>query len=239
MWKTIINLLFPIHCLGCKREGNFICPSCFEKIEINKKLYFDKTDTLKKIFIAGNHKDKLLKQAIYKYKYNFIKDLAKPLGQLMINQLTKSLQKNQLKKLLLIPIPLHSKRLRWRGFNQSELLANEISQKLNIPMINNFLIRTKHTLPQVKIQKASQRRQNIHDVFELKGRALRATSLMLEGQKGVLERHGLEKSNIDLKNKTLLLIDDVSTTKATLKEAARVLNTLKPKQIWGLVLTKG
>ena len=218
MWKTIIDLLFPIYCLGCRQEGKFICSSCFEKIEMNKKFYFDKSSILKKTIVAGNHKDELLKQAIYRYKYDFIKDLAKPLGQLMINKLLENTKKKRnFKKFIFIPIPLHQKRLRWRGFNQAELLAQIVNQELNIPVINNFLIRTKHTLPQAKIQKAFQRRQNIYNVFELN------------------EKHNLSK---DLKNKTLILIDDISTTGATLGEAARILNALNPKKIWGLVLTK-
>ncbi|MFH1387744.1 MAG: hypothetical protein ABIG88_00335 [Patescibacteria group bacterium] len=235
MWKTIINLLFPIYCLGCRQEGKFICSSCFEKIKMNEKYYFDKADILKKTLVVGCNDDELLKQMIYRYKYNFIKDLSKPLGQLMINKLIKDIKKNNLKKIILIPIPLHPKRLRWRGFNQAELLAEEISKELNIPVINNLLIRTKNNLPQAKIQKAFQRRQNVYNVFDLRGRASKATSLTLGGRKGVLERHGLDN---DFKNKTLILVDDISTTSATLKEAARTLNILKPKQIWGLVLIK-
>lgn len=227
MWKTIINLLFPIHCLGCEQEGEFICSSCFKKILINKRYYFDKEDVLKKTIVVGCREDELLKQAIRKYKYNFIKDLAEPLGQLMINKLLEDIGKSDLKNLVLIPIPLHLKRLRWRGFNQSELLAQEISQKLDIPVINNLLVRTKNNLPQAKIKKAFQRRQNIHNVFEL-----------TENLKTFLAKQRTSSSLLDFKNKTLILIDDISTTGATLGEAARVLNAIKPKQIWGLVLTK-
>jgi len=244
MWKTIFNIIFPISCLGCNREKEFICSDCFEKIEMNEKLYFDKTDILKKTFVAGHHEDELLKQAIYRYKYDFIKDLAKPLGKLMSNKLSKSIKrKRNLKKFILIPIPLHPKRLRWRGFNQAELLAQIVSQELNIPIINNLLIRTKHTLPQVKIQKAFQRRQNVYNVFKLKGRARkmnkkgrasRATSLT-----SVDGRVYSRGTAFEYSTKTFILVDDISTTSATLKEAARVLNALKPKQIWGLVLTRG
>jgi len=218
MWKTIINLLFPIYCLGCEQEGKFICSSCFEKIKMNEKYYFDKADILKKTLVVGYNDDELLKQMIYRYKYNFIKDLSNPLGQLMINKLIKDIKKNNLKNLILIPIPLHPKRLRWRGFNQAELLSEEISKELNIPVINNLLIRVKNNLPQAKIQKAFQRRQNVYNVFDLN------------------KDHSFEK---EFKNKTIVLVDDISTTSATLKEAARILNILKPKQIWGLVLTKG
>jgi len=220
MWKTIIDLLFPIHCLNCRQEGEFICSSCFKKILINKKYYFDKNNILKKTIVAGCKEDELLKQAVYRYKYNFIKDLAKPLGQLMINKLIEDIKKKDLKKFILMPIPLHQKRLRWRGFNQAELLAQVINQKLNIPVINNLLVRIKNNTPQAKIKKAFQRRQNIHDVFEIKDVPCEA------------------KNVFNFKKKIIILVDDISTTSATLGEAARTLNVLKPKQIWGLVLTK-
>jgi len=251
MWKTIINLLFPIYCLGCEQEGKFICSACFGKIKINKKYYFDKADILKKTIVTGYHQDELLKQAIYKYKYNFIKDLSKPLGQLMINKMLKDIKKKcNFKKFILIPIPLHFKRLRWRGFNQAELLAQIVSQELNIPVINNLLIRTKHTLPQVKIQKAFQRRQNIHNVFDLVSfpRKRESSNKLIwipNPSRGGQTQVGNDKSirrpifnANNFKNKTFILVDDISTTGATLGEAARILNALNPKQIWGLVLTK-
>ena len=138
----------------------------------------------------------------------------------MINKLIEDIKKKDLKKFILMPIPLHQKRLRWRGFNQAELLAQVINQKLNIPVINNLLVRIKNNTPQAKIKKAFQRRQNIHDVFEIKDVPCEA------------------KNVFNFKKKIIILVDDISTTSATLGEAARTLNVLKPKQIWGLVLTK-
>lgn len=204
MWKTILDLFFPINCLGCGQEGQFICLSCFEKIPLNRKPPF------KRLIIASHYKYPLIKQAIHRYKYDFIKDLAEPLAKLMVKVIRERFFENA----LLIPVPLHKKRLRWRGFNQAELLALEISQNLNIPMANDILIRTKHNLPQAKITDAQARRTNIKNAFKLNKRPC-------------------------IKNKTILLIDDVCTTGATLEECAKVLKPLKPKQIWGLVVARG
>lgn len=206
MWKTILDLFFPINCLGCGQEEQFICPSCFKKIPLNKK------SPLKRLIIASDYQYPLIKQAIHRYKYDFVKDLAEPLGQLMVKVIRERFFENA----LLIPVPLHKKRLRWRGFNQAELLSLEISRNLDIPMVNDILIRTKHNLPQVNIKNSQERKENIKRAFQLSPRP-----------------------SLNIRNKTIILVDDVCTTGATLEECAKVLKRLKPKQIWGLVVARG
>jgi len=205
MWKTILDLLFPIQCLGCNQEGNFLCYSCFKKLSFNTK------QAKNNLLIASYYKDPLIKLLIHQYKYNFIKDLAKPLGMLMV----KKIKNQNIKNSILIPVPLHKKRLRWRGFNQAELLAQVISQKLNIPIINNLLVRTRYTPPQAKIKNANQRKENIKQAFQL----------------------NLNFKN-NLENKKIILIDDICTTGSTLDECTEVLKVLEPKSIWGLVIAK-
>ena len=229
MIKFILDLLFPIHCLGCNQEiqNFFICPVCFEKIPLDKKelLKFDSKSDLTYLITTSYYNYPLIKQAVYKYKYHFIKDLAKPLGQLMVNRLnfinkTNTEEFSLLSKdALLIPVPLHKKRLRWRGFNQAELLAVEIGKQLNIPVVNDLLIRTKYAAPQVKIKTPSERQQNIKHAFQLKGTVPKALGTVPD--------------------KTLILIDDICTTGATLKECAKTLKLLKPKEIWGLIIARG
>ncbi len=214
MWKTILDLLFPIYCLGCGQEGEFVCPNCFEKIPLKKGplLKLKGNSALAGLLITTDYNYPLVRQTIHRYKYDLVKDLAKPLGQLMVNRLRTVM--NSPNNIILIPIPLHKKRLRWRGFNQAELLALEISQQLDIPLANNIISRLKHSLPQAKIKSSWQRKQNIKKAFQLSCQPI-------------------------LKNKIIILIDDVSTSGATLEECAKALNSLKPKQIWGLVTAQG
>jgi ComF family protein len=225
MWKTVLDLFLPINCLGCAQEGQFLCPDCFEQIPLNRKqpliLYRNKQKSrqdfaLTGLITASYYNHPLVKQAIHCYKYNLVQDLAKPLGQLMARQLIIS-NKQLTTNSLLIPVPLHKRRLRWRGFNQAELLALEVSRRLNIAVVNNILIRTKHRLPQVNIKNSQERKENIRKVFQLNPNF----------------------KNPPLKNKTIILVDDVSTTSATLEECGRVLKPLKPKEIWGLVVARG
>jgi len=216
MWKTIFELFFPITCLECKKPGFLICSSCFKKIPLHKKgsLKSNQTD-IDKLIIATYYNNPLVKQMIYRYKYDFIKDLSKPLAKLMIKQLNKSLESRP-EDFLLIPIPLHKKRLKWRGFNQAHFLCLEISQGLNMLTSDKVLLRVKHSQPQMSIKSSKKRRENIKSVFKIN-----------------------PEFKENLKNKNIILVDDVSTTGATLKEAAKILKELKPKQIWGLVIARG
>jgi len=219
MKKFILDLLFPINCLGCGQKGQFICPDCFEQMTLNRKrpLKFS-SSSLTDLIVASDYNHALVKQAIHRYKYDFIKDLAEPLGQLMVNRLRAILSAIQVSRnyILLIPVSLHKKRLRWRGFNQAELLAQKISQELRIPLINNLLIRTRYRLPQMAIKSSQERKENIKQAFQLS-----------------------PQPSLNIRNKTIILVDDVCTTGATLEECAKALKPLQPKQIWGLVIARG
>jgi len=236
MINFILDLLFPIHCLGCSKENcqGFICPICFKQIPLNKKLPLKSNDkgNLTGLIVASYYNYPLVKQAVHRYKYDFIKDLSKPLGQLMVKRLNRFSDFLDKDNSILIPVPLHKKRLRWRGFNQAELLAIEIGKQLNIPVVNNLLIRTKYSIPQVKIKTSSERQQNIKHAFSLSSN---------QGQS--LKLHPFAKGcnfkDCPCVNKTIILIDDIATTSATLKECAKALNPLRPKEIWGLVIAKG
>lgn len=111
---------------------------------------------------------------------------------------------------VLVPIPLHTARERSRGYNQSEILATDLGKRLGLP-VKNLLTRTKPTVSQVgKTQK--ERRENIKGVFALKGK-------------------------VDAS--TVLLIDDVLTSGATMNEAAKTLKRAGVKEVWGLALAHG
>lgn len=224
------DLFFPINCLGCGQEGKFICPSCFEKIPLNKK------PPSKKLIVASHYQHPLVKKAIHQYKYNFIKDLAVPLAKLMIQKLSFCPEIPK-KNVVLIPVPLHQRRLRWRGFNQAELLAREISQVLKIPLVNDILIRKKHTLPQAKMPNLSARKQNIQQTFALKSSKRLVIKNDVPPQ--FLRRASFSGRASGFETKTIILVDDVATTGATIKECAKILKPLKPKQIWGLVVARG
>jgi ComF family protein len=115
---------------------------------------------------------------------------------------------------LLIPVPLHRWRLLKRGFNQASLLSNFVSQHTNIPTYSNILIRSKPTKPQSSLTKL-QRQANLKNAFQIKN----------------------SKAQI-LKNKSVLLLDDIWTTGTTLQECCRTLLRAGAKEIKVLTLTR-
>jgi ComF family protein len=175
MLLKILNFLFPAICINCNSEGEFLCNKCFTKIKI----------TYPKPYIPCSfHKNPILRRTIHKFKYSFYKNLAKPLSKLL----------NPSKNAIIIPIPLHKKRLSFRGFNQAEELAKNLTNKSI-----NLLQRTKKTSSQAKLNK-SARQKNIKGSFIINPNV-----------------------DPPPKSSTLILLDDVCTTFSTMNEAALTL----------------
>jgi ComF family protein len=116
-------------------------------------------------------------------------------------------------------VPLHPKRLRWRGFNQSLLLAKHISNELSPQMeieILDILERKYHSIPQMRVKNYQERMENVKNIFDLRS-----------------------SFNPDLiKNKNILLIDDIATTGATLGECAKILKSAGAKKVFAAVVAR-
>jgi ComF family protein len=111
-----------------------------------------------------------------------------------------------------VPVPLHPKRLRERGYNQSRLLAQELGKLTDLPVVDDCLVRGRHSLPQARTSTVGERRSNVADAFSCRDRRLQG--------------------------KSVLLIDDVSTSGATLDACARALKQAGATTVWGLVLAR-
>jgi competence protein ComFC len=229
-FSSILDIIFPKNCLSCAKEGSYVCAECFAKIPIQKSIRCyvcgrrtpdGKTcsacrkkigSCLTGLVIASDWNNMLVRQMIYEFKYRFIKDLANPLGNLLIN----FFELNRIDFEILIPVPLHKHRLSWRGFNQAQLLAGQLAKHFNIPMTENLLIRERYTLPQMEIRDREQRIKNVSGIFSINPQI---------------------QNNIE--NKIVVLIDDICTTASTFENCAKVLRPSKPKQIWALAVARG
>ncbi|MFH1393079.1 MAG: ComF family protein [Patescibacteria group bacterium] len=220
----LLDLIFPRYCLGCQKEleshqVSQICEDCFAKIRLNRGAQYQNKSILKAVFAVGRYEDPILREAIKSFKYQSIESLKKPLAKLAIDYLKKENLASKFSGFVIAPIPLTLRRRLNRGFNQSELLAKEIGAFLNCPVVN-LLKRKKFNSPQAEIPDWQKRKENIMGVFEVRLRGIFEVGLRSLPDK-------------------ILLIDDVSTSGATLEEAASVLKKAGAKEIYGLVIAKG
>jgi competence protein ComFC len=228
-----LDLLFPKFCVNCKTEGFYLCPDCFSLIEIldrqycpfceNPSVTFDgktckkcrRTKHLDGLYCAASYENQIIKKLIHSYKYEpFVKDMAPTLARLMISHLAvlNKLQ-NDFKDFILVPVPVHPKKLKFRGFNPAEELAKVLSEYLEIPVFPGALVKTKQTPPQAELKK-EERQKNIKGIFSV------------------------ENKGVVLENK-ILLVDDVFTTGATTEECALVLKRSGAGEVWGFATARG
>ena len=154
--------------------------------------------------------DENFQELIHNFKYKGKISLGKKLG----HRLAEELKGQNLSDFTyLIPVPLHKARKRERGFNQSEILAEALAQKLNLRLPQNILIRIKNTKDQTKLS-IEERKQNVAGAFQVQDQ-----HKILHGQK-------------------IILVDDVITTGATLNECARVLKQAGAKEILAVTIAK-
>jgi len=152
--------------------------------------------------------DGVMRQAIHQLKYKNLRALAVTLAGFLHDYLVT----NPMPGEVLVPAPLHQKRLRERGYNQSRLLAQELGKLINLPVVDDCLVRQKHTPPQTRASTVDERRGNVADAFACRDRRLQ--------------------------DKRVLLIDDVSTSGATLDACAAALKAAGASSVWGLVLAR-
>jgi ComF family protein len=219
-----LDLLFPRWCVGCGREGDFICPDCFKSLpritpplcprcgrpQLNAVLcpvcvsWSASIDGIRAPFKF----DGAIRQAIHELKYNNLRAIAPLLGQWLGDYLAD----NTLPVEVLVPVPLHHKRLRERGYNQSRLLAQELAKLSGLALVEDCLVRELYTTPQARTLNVAERRSNVANAFSCRDRRL--------------------------EDKKVLLIDDVATSGATLDACARALKKSGASSVWGLVLAK-
>ena len=172
-----------------------------------------------------------LRKIIQKLKYKFVKDVGETLISLTLKywvkftpQLLEELKKDQGEGWVVIPVPLHPKRQRFRGFNQSAQLGKLLAQKIGLDY-QEVLKRIKYTKPQVGL-KGKERRENLKNAFEID------PSPSLPDQDDKL----CSKNYTQLVN--CLLIDDVWTTGSTIKECCYVLKKAGAQKVWAITLAR-
>ena len=148
-----------------------------------------------------------LREAIHIFKYRPLRSLGEPLARWMAGQVRMTVPLD-----MAMPVPLHKKRLRHRGFNQALLLAHGVSERFAMPLNYDNLMRVRYTRPQVELS-GRERAENVRGAFNLIRPA-------------------------EVRDKRILLIDDVFTTGATMNECAKVLKDAGAASVTVLTLAR-
>ena len=218
------DFIFPPYCVGCGREGAFICPACRQSLpriippvcprcgRPHSSGVFCPDCIRWQADIDGIRSpfrfEGVMREAIHQLKYQNLRALAAPLAGMLQEYLIAS----PLDIDVLVPVPLHRKRLRERGYNQTSLLAKELGKLINTPVVDDVLVRQRHTPPQARTATIEERTHNIADAFACRGNGLRG--------------------------RRVLLLDDVATSGTTLDACATVLKANGVDSVWGLVMAR-
>ena len=223
----VLDFIFPKRCVICKKGGGYLCEKCFSYLSFDAKslcLSCDKPSynglthpicrkkyTIDGCFSALSY-NRTAKKLIYSFKYKpYLVDLKVFISELFYESV---IQKEEFMKLLnsskwiIVPVPLSSGKLRKRGYNQAEILAKKLAEKFDLEE-KNLLKKTKETKTQIKLGKA-ERAENIKGSFVLNSKVFGS----------------------------ILLVDDVVTSGATLLEAAKILKKQGAKKVIGLTLAR-
>ena len=230
--KFAMDTVFPIRCVGCGEYDVYFCDSCLATVKVKKDfecigckrpavegntcINCRNDFSVSRLFVAADYNNKLIEKALKLVKYGFIKDLSEQLTAIAKIYTDNLFSQDNFNVFagspLLIPVPLHKKRLNWRGFNQSEIFAEKIAAKHGLELGLNILVRTKSRTPQADIKNRESRIINIAGSF---------------------------KCLNELQGRNVILIDDICTTGATLNECAKALAEKGAGTISALVVARG
>jgi competence protein ComFC len=234
--NSLLDFVFPPYCLLCNSfissdetqddtyPQNLICRNCWESLNILPhpfcpmcRSFLDQTLSRcpkcpQSSSLSLNRSlgvfDPYYQTLIHHFKYNRKFSIGKKLG----SRLGQLLKQEEFSKGFdyIIPVPLHLSRKRERGYNQSRILAEEISKTVSVPLMEKVLIRKKKTKDQTHLS-LEERERNVRGAFVV-------------------------RANSALQGKKVILVDDVMTTGSTLKECARVLKDAGADEVTGVTL---
>lgn len=225
-WRgQLLDALFPRYCLGCNRPGSYLCHDCLTNDALPlEPPWCDRCGLPSRdagpclfcrdhpLLLEGLRSlyayQGVPRDAILNFKYKGLRAVGEELGGL----LASFLRTHPLPVDMLVPVPLHQRRQRERGYNQAEILCRIAAQQTGLKVLPAALQRIRWTVPQARMEDRTHREENLTDAF-----APRAE--LVSG-------------------KRVLLVDDVCTTGATLNACAQALLTAGASAVWGLTVAR-
>ena len=235
--KLALDIFAPRKCAGCKKRNESFCAGCVRESfkygagcvfcnfrnntgKICKQCRIKYEAPVFQILWAGEYKQPV-KNAVKELKYKKRLELAQPLGELIYRKFTEYYPKHQKEDFAVMPIPMHPKKEYARGYNQAQLLAREFSKLSGIllPTSDFQLLKVTDTKTQVETKKRDERIKNLEGAFAISTKN--------------------DPNLVWVKDKTIILIDDVATTGATFMHASRALQKAGFEKIICLAIAHG
>lgn len=210
--KFLLNILFPLRCLGCDIKDEILCNNCTQNIKSAER------ETENNILAVFDYRDETIKKAIWELKYHHKKYIGEKLGNLLYEYLSEDISELKMnvpeRYIYVIPVPISSKKIKNRGYNQSISIARGFcnqSEPGTFQLKDNIIFKNIDTLPQAKITNRKRRLENVRGVFEIKNKNI-------------------------VKGRTIIVIDDVTTTGATINEIIKILKQSGAKKVLGFAV---
>lgn len=228
--RTLLtDRLFPVFCLSCEEEGEWVCDLCRRFLQITPQLFCPvchvgaergtvcaecdgSSELSSHIAMMKYVEDALVGKLLHVFKYQYAEDVSGVLHEIV--QTFVRDQKSAFTDIdLIVPVPLHKKRFAERGFNQAASIANMLAEELDLPVTSTALVRSRHTPHQAQL-KREERFKNVDRAFAF-------------------------SEYVSVAEKRILLVDDVYTTGATMQACAEVLKQAGARDVRGYSFARG
>ena len=223
--SATLDLLFPRRCVGCEEEGSFLCARCEATLPRLLPPFCRRcAQPLASGELCGRCRETPLpglegirapylmegaaRDCVHRLKYQDFRALGRVLGGL----LSEYVAELSLPADVLVPVPLHPRRLRARGYNQAALLAREMGRRVGLPVDERALRRSRAAPPQARSSDVEARRRNVEGSFVV--------------------RDG------SVAGRAVLLVDDVCTTGSTLAACASALKAAGASTVWAATVAR-
>lgn len=208
----LLDMLFPIKCLGCEIKDEVLCNNCISKIRLAER------ETDKNIIALFDYRDPLVKKIIWELKYHHKRYLGEKLGLLLYEFLIEDISDMRIdvsgRSIFVIPVPISNKKRKVRGYNQALTIAKGFCHQAEAGVFelkDKVIFKKIDTLPQAKITNRKRRLENIRGVFDIKNAEV-------------------------VKGRTIIVIDDVTTTGGTIMEVMKILKKAGAKKVVGFAV---
>ncbi len=208
----ILGVLFPSKCIGCELKDEILCNNCVQKIKLTER------ETENNILAVFDYRDEIIKKAIWELKYHHKKYVGEKLGKLLYEFLIEDISDLKTivpgRSIYVIPVPISNKKTKYRGYNQSTSIAKGFCSQSGIGIFelkDKIIFKKIDTIAQAKITNRKRRLENVHGVFDIKDKEI-------------------------VKGRTIIVIDDVTTTGGTINEIIKILKKSGAKKVLGFAV---